>query len=240
MSRRLHMAYAESFIAISRSVSLQFRYMNIPALLLIILPMFRSRQVAPKTAIQVSTVVRGASPCKTCEHVMVIERVRCDSNRQHRIQVLAGLTDNSRSVLIPGFCTYLSLFSFLRALTVPHPAPLRADDKVRPLDDGEAALFRLLESVTQRSAASLMSRWREPSLTIHGVRGSGPHNPTVIPASVTAQVSLRIVPDQVLDTVGAELIQHLRASFDALNSANTIKVENEKLALFGSCSWFFF
>ena len=128
-----------------------------------------------------------------------------------------------------------SLF-LLHSLTVHHPAPPRADDKVRPLDDGEAALFRLLESVTQRSAASLMSRWREPSLTIHGVRGSGPHNPTVIPASVTAQVSLRIVPDQVLDTVGAELIQHLRASFDALNSANTIKVKNEKLALFGSCS----
>ena len=130
---------------------------------------------------------------------------------------------------------YPSLLLLL-TLTLPHPAPLWADDKVRPLDDGEAALFRLLESVTQRSAASLMSRWREPSLTIHGVRGSGPHNPTVIPASVTAQVSLRIVPDQVLDTVGAELIQHLRASFDALNSANTIKVKNEKLALFGSCS----
>jgi di- and tripeptidase len=97
---------------------------------------------------------------------------------------------------------------------------------VRPLDDEEAALFRLLEAVTQRSAASLMSRWREPALTIHGVRGSGPHNPTVIPASVTAQVSLRIVPDQVLDAVCAALVRHLRASFDALNSANTIKVSN--------------
>jgi len=56
------------------------------------------------------------------------------------------------------------------------------------------------------------------------VRGSGPHNPTVIPASVAAQVSLRIVPDQVLDDVCVELVQHLRASFDALNSTNTIKV----------------
>ena len=81
MSRQLHMAYAESFIAISRSVSLQFRCMYISALLLIISPIFRSRQVVPKTAIQVSTVVRGASPCKTCEHVVAIEPVRCDSNR---------------------------------------------------------------------------------------------------------------------------------------------------------------
>jgi len=124
--------------------------------------------------------------------------------------------------------TYLLL---LCTQTTPDPALLWADDKVRPLDDEEAALFRLLESVTQRSAASLMSRWREPSLTIHGVRGSGPHNPTVIPASVTAQVSLRIVPDQVLDTVCTELIQHLRASFDALNSANTIKVKLFRIAV---------
>ena len=99
-----------------------------------------------------------------------------------------------------------------------------ADDKVRPLDEEEVGLFRLLESVTQLSAASLKSRWREPSLTIHSVRGSGPHNPTVIPASVTAQVSLRIVPDQVLDDVCVELVQHLRALFDSLNSTNTIKV----------------
>jgi len=128
---------------------------------------------------------------------------------------------------------YPSSLLLLPTLTAPHPVLLRADDKVRPQDNEEAALFRLLESVTQRSAASLKSRWREPSLTIHGVRGSGPHNPTVIPASVTAQVSLRIVPDQVLDTVCAELIQHLRASFDALNSANTIKViETPREALF--------
>jgi di- and tripeptidase len=95
---------------------------------------------------------------------------------------------------------------------------------VRPLDEEEVALFRLLESVTQLSAASLKSRWREPSLTIHSVRGSGPHNPTVIPGLVTAQVSLRIVPDQVLDDVCVELVRHLRASFDSLNSTNTIKV----------------
>lgn len=48
------------------------------------------------------------------------------------------------------------------------------DDQVRPQDEEEAALFRLLESVTQQSAASLSARWREPSLTIHSVRGSGP------------------------------------------------------------------
>ena len=41
---------------------------------------------------------------------------------------------------------------------------------------------------------------------------------------MTAQVSLRIVPDQSLDAVCNSLVQHLRTSFDALFSANSIKV----------------
>ena len=94
---------------------------------------------------------------------------------------------------------------------------------MRPLDE-EVGLFRLLESVAQLPAASLKSRWR----------GSGPHNPTVIIASVTAQVSLRIVPDQVLDDVCVELVQHLRALFDSLNSTNTIKVHIHSIT-FRSC-----
>ena len=77
MSRRLHMAYAVSFIAISRSVSPQFHYIYVADLLFIISPMYRSRQVAPKTAIQALTVVRGTSPCKTCAHIVPVDRVRC-------------------------------------------------------------------------------------------------------------------------------------------------------------------
>lgn len=67
MYRRLHTACAESSIVISRSVTQ-------PVLLHKILPschfcqMTRSRhQVDLKTATQVSTVVPGTSPCKTCE-----------------------------------------------------------------------------------------------------------------------------------------------------------------------------
>ncbi|KAH9980925.1 Zn-dependent exopeptidase [Lactifluus volemus] len=126
---------------------------------------------------------------------------------QDMIQVLAGLTDSDRRVLIPGFY-----------------------DKVRPQEAEEATLFRLLGAVTQCSTASLNSRWREPALTIHSVRGSGPHNPTIIPASVTAQVSLRIVPDQILDAVCVALVQHIRTSFDTLRSTNLIKVNVDHTA----------
>jgi hypothetical protein len=42
--------------------------------------------------------------------------------------------------------------------------------------------------------------------------------------SICYQVSLRIVPDQVLNVVCLALVQHLRASFDALHFTNIIKV----------------
>ncbi|KAI0253619.1 hypothetical protein BJV78DRAFT_1122784 [Lactifluus subvellereus] len=47
---------------------------------------------------------------------------------------------------------------------------------------------------------------------------------------VTAQVSLRIVPDQVLDAVCVALMQHLHESFDALRSSNIIKVNVDHTA----------
>src|ERR1700677_1165717 len=86
-----------------------------------------------------------------------------------RVQVLAELTNRDRQVLIPGFCPCFPPTQRTRA---DHPHPV--DDQVRPQDDEEAALFRLLESATHQSATSLSARWREPSLTIHSVRGSGP------------------------------------------------------------------
>ena len=46
----------------------------------------------------------------------------------------------------------------------------------------------------------------------------------MIPGTVRAQVSLRIVPDQDLDTIAAALCAHVRASFAALASPNSLKV----------------
>lgn len=57
-----------------------------------------------------------------------------------------------------------------------------ADDHVRPLNDEERQLYKLLSTVTQRPASSLIARWREPSLTVHNIEVSGPKSdspPTV-------------------------------------------------------------
>jgi len=47
---------------------------------------------------------------------------------------------------------------------------------------------------------------------------------TVIPASVKAQISLRIVPDQNMETIVKSLREHLQKSFDQLQTPNELTV----------------
>lgn len=47
---------------------------------------------------------------------------------------------------------------------------------------------------------------------------------TVIPGTVTAQVSLRIVPDQDLESISQSLVSHLQDSFRAFQSPNNLSV----------------
>ncbi|THH11663.1 hypothetical protein EW145_g494 [Phellinidium pouzarii] len=116
------------------------------------------------------------------------------------IRLLASLSENQR-VLIPGFY-----------------------DSVQPQTDMEGKLYELLSTVTGQSASAFSSKWREPSLSIHSIEISGPGNATVIPASVRAKVSLRIVPDQDLDSIVHSLKVHLLSSFDVIKSPNKIRV----------------
>ena len=73
-------------------------------------PIIRSHHEQLKTAILVLTVVVGTSLCGTCER---FSPARCQLINIffNRIQVLAGLTDRNRNVLIPNFCANLLLFS---------------------------------------------------------------------------------------------------------------------------------
>ena len=47
---------------------------------------------------------------------------------------------------------------------------------------------------------------------------------TVIPSTVTARVSIRIVPDQDLDTISKALQEHLKSQFATIQSSNQIEV----------------
>ncbi|KAF5364541.1 hypothetical protein D9757_011317 [Collybiopsis confluens] len=65
---------------------------------------------------------------------------------------------------------------------------------------------------------------REPALTIHNIKVSGPNNPTVIPGSVKMQLSLCIVPDHDLNTISGSLCRFLRSLFDEMHSPNELKL----------------
>ncbi|KAH0832219.1 glutathione degradosome [Lanmaoa asiatica] len=135
------------------------------------------------------------------------------------IRLLATLTDGQRKVAIPGFCV---LFKSLTRASPPIHDP--TDDSVRPQTEDEKQLYELLSLVAHSPASVLSSRWREPSLTVHKISVSGPGNPTVIPGKVTTKLSLRIVPDQELETVSRSLVSHLNASFEVFRSPNKLSV----------------
>ncbi|KAL5524589.1 hypothetical protein ACEPAF_9729 [Sanghuangporus sanghuang] len=116
------------------------------------------------------------------------------------VRLLASLSEDQH-VLIPGFY-----------------------DSVQPKTDKESELYKLLSNVTGQPASVFSAKWREPSFSIHSLEVSGPGNPTVIPAKVKAKISLRIVPNQHLDTIIQSLREYLFTSFEALKSPNKIEL----------------
>lgn len=79
-------------------------------------------------------------------------------------------------------------------------------------------------------------------MTVHNVEVSGPRSAhvlrlkrrvvltqvildsTVIPSSVKAHVSLRIVPDQALEEIASSIREHLEVKFKHMRSPNRLKV----------------
>ena len=111
--------------------------------------------------------------------------------------------------------------------------------------DMEGAAGKILNS-TDKSTL-LMSRWRYPSLSIHGIEGafSGVGAKTVIPANVMGKFSIRLVPnltpeatDKLVQTyllvrlplnipepIGELIAMMAQSEYAKLNSKNTLKVE---------------
>ncbi|QRV92322.1 Gly-Xaa carboxypeptidase [Ceratobasidium sp. AG-Ba] len=122
------------------------------------------------------------------------------------VKVLATLASGS-NVLIPSFY-----------------------DKVRPQPEEERMLYKKIAGVTNTTPASIASRWSEPSLSIHSLNVSGPGNATVIPSSVKAKVSIRVVPDQDTDEIATSLVQHIKTAFAELKSPNILNVQIDRAA----------
>ena len=82
------------------------------------------------------------------------------------------------------------------------------------------------------STKELKARWREPSLTIHGIKTSGPNaaKSNIIPRSASASISLRLVPNQTTAEVETLLRNFLNSKFKDLSTTNTISIDTPRRA----------
>jgi len=80
--------------------------------------------------------------------------------------------------------------------------------------------------IHQEKADILMSRWRMPALSIHGIEGafSEPGSKTVIPSKVIGKFSIRIVPNQTIERVEKCVVEYLNREWAKLKSPNDFKV----------------
>jgi di- and tripeptidase len=103
--------------------------------------------------------------------------------------------------------------------------------------------MEILKDVSQacgRPVEELMKVWREPSFSIANISATGAVNKTVIPKKVSADISIRIVPDQVrrllpwrgraqltrqdLKAITDSLVKYCQDEFTSLGSRNKFEV----------------
>lgn len=97
---------------------------------------------------------------------------------------------------------------------------------VKSIDDKELKIFDNIVKYNpdQFKLNDLLTKWTRPSLTIHKINVSGPQTDTIIPKSVKGSISVRIVPNQDLNQIKTNLINHLTENFKLLDSKNHLNV----------------
>jgi di- and tripeptidase len=117
-------------------------------------------------------------------------------------------------------------------------------DAILPLTEAEEARYDdITETLIRRNPengpadtlkASLMARWREPNLTIHRFKVSGPDG-SLVSSHASAAISLRLVPNQEVDDVIKMLISFLEDAFAELDTHNhlSISIDNRADAWLG-------
>ncbi|KAJ2956566.1 hypothetical protein NQZ79_g7593 [Umbelopsis isabellina] len=156
------------------------------------------------------------------------------------IKILSKLIDDDNKVLIPGF------YDDLRAVSEAEERlydPIIAWTQSQcQATDGLNLLYSPLDSLSlndngsqkgekarsesqcspEQLKKSLMARWRYPTLTVHKIDVSL-NNPTIIPRQAEAAVSMRIVPDQDLETICEHFKSHVERTAEALGTDNEVK-----------------
>ena len=133
------------------------------------------------------------------------------------VRVMGSLVDTDGKILIPGI--------------VEQVAPVTADEE--GLYDNIAFTMETLHdslgsktTIFEDKKSTLMARWRNPSLSLHGIEGafSAPGAKTVIPAKVTGKFSIRTVPNMEVEKTNDLVCRYVEGVFQKLGSKNTLKV----------------
>ena len=133
------------------------------------------------------------------------------------VRILGSLVGTDGTIMVPGIKEQV--------------APVDAEEE--KLYEGIAFTMETLhESLGSKTTIfedkknTLMARWRNPSLSVHGIEGafSAPGAKTVIPAKVTGKFSIRTVPDMDIDTTNECVYKFVKEVFSKLGSKNTMKV----------------
>ncbi|KAK0708929.1 hypothetical protein B0T21DRAFT_377236 [Apiosordaria backusii] len=133
------------------------------------------------------------------------------------VRILGSLVDTDGKIQIPGIAEQV--------------APVTAEED--GLYDGISFTMETLhESLGSKTTIfddkkkTLMARWRNPSLSIHGIEGafSAPGAKTVIPAKVIGKFSIRTVPNMEIEKTNECVAKYVEDVFKKLGSKNTMKV----------------
>ncbi|KAK3369867.1 hypothetical protein B0H63DRAFT_485672 [Podospora didyma] len=133
------------------------------------------------------------------------------------VRILGGLVDTDGKIQIKGIAEQV--------------APITAEEDGL-YDDIAFTMETLHESLGSKTTIfdekkpTLMARWRNPSLSVHGIEGafSAPGAKTVIPAKVIGKFSIRTVPDMSIEKTNEAVYAHVKEAFAKLKSKNTMKV----------------
>lgn len=142
------------------------------------------------------------------------------------VSLLSELVDSKGKILVPG------IYDSVKPLT-PEEEKLYENIEFSCEDfQKDSGCFDLIHN---DKAKTLMSRWRFPSLSVHGIQGAfdGEGAKTVIPRKVIGKFSIRVVPDQKPEDMERLVSEYLHEKFKARNSPNKISVKMDH----GAKSW---
>lgn len=133
------------------------------------------------------------------------------------VHIMSKLVDPQGKILVPG------IYEQVRKLDAEEEKIYDTlAFKMEELHDAVGNKINIHESIQK----TLQHRWRNPSLSLHGVEGAfyNPGDKTVIPACVTGKFSIRTVPDMDPKEVSKLVVKFCQDEFAKLGSKNTLNV----------------